>query len=126
MTKNLFWIIKPTPIQMCKSQCLYDNLNTASKFLILRKRKDIKQLLELLSDDCVLSNSQNGTYTGKREIEKHLSNTIPHSWDSPKIDETGKIVAIGRVKLKFIKVEVKCTFSFNEKGQISYIAINKL
>lgn len=105
-----------------------ENVETVSKYVALRLEKRTKETLDLVSDDITFYSQRDGSYTGKTEFTTYLEKTkIEGVWQPPSIEEGDDehVIVRGVVKIFYIPISVKSTFSFDEDGRIVNIHTGK-
>ncbi|KAG7396862.1 hypothetical protein PHYBOEH_001619 [Phytophthora boehmeriae] len=101
-----------------------EHVDTVKKYVALRLAKDTKATLQLVSDDIQFYSQRDGSYKGKEEFQKYLEKTkIEGSWEPAAIEDGDDehVVVRGVVKILFIPISVKSTFSFDDEGRICNI-----
>ncbi|RLN89916.1 hypothetical protein BBJ28_00020721 [Nothophytophthora sp. Chile5] len=105
-----------------------ENVDTVKEYVALRLEKRIKETLELVSDDIQFYSQRDGRYNGKDEFTVYLEKTkIEGTWEPPAIEDNDleHVIVRGVVKIFYIPISVKSTFSFDDDGRICNIHTGK-
>uniref|UniRef100_K3X1Q9 SnoaL-like domain-containing protein n=1 Tax=Globisporangium ultimum (strain ATCC 200006 / CBS 805.95 / DAOM BR144) TaxID=431595 RepID=K3X1Q9_GLOUD len=105
-----------------------EHVDVVKKYVSLRLVKDTKATLALVSDDIEFYSQRDGSYKGKEQFEQYLEKTkIEGTWQDPAIedDDEQHVIVRGVVKIFYIPISVKSTFTFNDEGLICNIHTGK-
>ncbi|OWZ17795.1 hypothetical protein PHMEG_0008217 [Phytophthora megakarya] len=105
-----------------------EHVDTVKQYVALRLEKRTKETLQLVSDDIQLYSQRDGSYQGKQQFQVYLEKTkIEGKWETPTIEDGDDehVVVRGVVKIFYIPISVKSTFSFDDEGHICSIHTGK-
>ncbi|KAG7386357.1 hypothetical protein PHYPSEUDO_000392 [Phytophthora pseudosyringae] len=105
-----------------------EDRDTVTQYVALRLEKRLDETLQLVSDDIHFYSQSDGSYQGKDHFRKYLEKTkIEGKWQLPAIEDGDDehVVVRGVVKISYIPVSVKSTFSFDDEGRICNIHTSK-
>jgi hypothetical protein len=105
-----------------------EHVDTVRQYVALRLEKRTKETLELVSDDISFYSQRDGSYNGRAEFLVYLEKTkIEGVWQPPAIEDGDDehVVVRGVVKIFYIPISVKSTFSFDADGKICRIHTGK-
>ncbi|ETI53530.1 hypothetical protein F442_03525 [Phytophthora nicotianae P10297] len=105
-----------------------EHVDIVKKYVALRLEKRTKETLQLVSDDIQFYSQRDGSYQGKEQFQEYLEKTkIEGKWEPPAIEDGDDehVVVRGVVKIFYIPISVKSTFSFNDEGRICNIHTGK-
>ncbi|KAG2773688.1 hypothetical protein JG687_00011479 [Phytophthora cactorum] len=105
-----------------------EHVDTVKQYVKLRLEKRTKETLQLVSDDIQFYSQRDGSYQGKEQFRVYLEKTkIEGKWEPPAIEDGDDehVVVRGVVKVFYIPISVKSTFSINDEGCICNIHTSK-
>ncbi|RLN02716.1 hypothetical protein BBI17_006280 [Phytophthora kernoviae] len=112
---------------LTKSKSL-EHVDTVKQYVALRLVKDTKATLQLVSDSIQFYSQRDGSYKGKDEFRVYLEKTkVEGTWEPAAIEDGDDehVVVRGVVRIFYIPISVKSTFSFDDEGRICNIHTGK-
>lgn len=97
------------------------------KYVKARQEEDIETILSLVDDNVHFSSAKDGIFDGKPAFAKYLedSKTPPKSeWEDP-VEEDGKIVLRGKVRVLLIWWTIITVFTFNDADKLIDIEVKR-